>query len=394
MLPGGNAGSAGVMGWWLMIFLPMIERELRRRARGWAVYVMRMAAAAVGMAVCVQLMLANPALRSPAAVGQSVFDGLVLAAFIVSCTACFFAADTISTERREGTLGLLLLTRIRSSEVLVAKSASAGVASLSMVVAFLPALALPVLAGGVATSEVVRNGAALMSTVWFALGVGLLASAISRERAKANAWALVAMLVFVLLTYVCFLSPAGGLFWCVGLMSPLTLMVSGGRTQYLAAPEVFWASLVFVQVAGWFFLYGAAAVLRRMVREDSVEPERPRDTRARSQRALELARWRPDKEDANPVEWLMYRQRGIGAWTWSLAVVGIVCSRWMALLLQWQGPASSTVWLLTLPLGLGAALAGRGDVCARSQPFLRIGAADGRTRTPADHAHGGDGTDF
>src|SRR5262245_10869138 len=62
-------------------------------------------------------------------------------------------ADSISIERREGTLGLLLLTDLTGREIVIGKVAAASVQSLMTVVAVLPAFALPLLAGGVTGGE-------------------------------------------------------------------------------------------------------------------------------------------------------------------------------------------------------------------------------------------------
>src|ERR1035437_6036918 len=131
-----------------MTFLPIIERELRVRARNRAVYWTRFAVALAGMLVCLpQLMWSGP-FAAPVTLGQGLFNGLVSAAFLLSCGACLLTADVISMERREGTLGLLLLTRVTTFDVLLGKLSSAGLPSLCALVACLPMLMLPVLAGG------------------------------------------------------------------------------------------------------------------------------------------------------------------------------------------------------------------------------------------------------
>ncbi len=93
-----------------MTFLPIIERELRLRARSPANYWSRFAVALVGALICLPQLLGPGPFGSPAAIGRGVFNGLVSAAFLVCCGACLITADAINAERREGTLGLLLLT--------------------------------------------------------------------------------------------------------------------------------------------------------------------------------------------------------------------------------------------------------------------------------------------
>ena len=53
---------------------------------------------------------------------------------------------------------MLLLTRVGAFDVLMGKLGSAGLTSLCALVAFLPVLMIPVLAGGVTGGEVFRKG--------------------------------------------------------------------------------------------------------------------------------------------------------------------------------------------------------------------------------------------
>jgi len=51
---------------------------------------------------------------------------LLSTSFVLACAACALTADTLSGESREGTLGLLFLTDLRSWDVTLGKLASAG----------------------------------------------------------------------------------------------------------------------------------------------------------------------------------------------------------------------------------------------------------------------------
>ena len=112
-----------------------------------------------------------PAFMSPttfvaaATLGHSVFNGLVATAFLLCCGASLLTSDIISRERREGTLGLLLLTRVRSFDLLLGKLSSSGITSLCSLLAFLPVLVIPILAGGVTGGVVARKGLALLNSI-------------------------------------------------------------------------------------------------------------------------------------------------------------------------------------------------------------------------------------
>src|SRR6516165_10472215 len=96
-----------------MSFLPILERELRVRARSRANYWERFAMAVVGVMVCAPPLLWSGPFVTSGTIGRGAFYGLVGAAFLLCSAACLLTTDTISSERREGTLGLLLLTRVR-----------------------------------------------------------------------------------------------------------------------------------------------------------------------------------------------------------------------------------------------------------------------------------------
>src|SRR5262249_8245796 len=158
------------------------ERELRVQARSRGNYWGRFAVAAVGVLVCAPPLLWSGQFVTPGTIGRGAFYGLVGAAFLLCCVACLLTADTISSERREGTLGLLLLARVRHFDVLLGKFVSSGLASLLGLVAFLPVLVLPLLTGGVTGGEAARMAVALLNTLFLALSVGLWASARGFER--------------------------------------------------------------------------------------------------------------------------------------------------------------------------------------------------------------------
>jgi ABC-type transport system involved in multi-copper enzyme maturation permease subunit len=188
-----------------------------------------------------------------------VFDGLVGATFVLCCAACLLTADTISAERREGTLGLLLLTAVKPLDLLLGKFASSGLACLLGLVALLPVLALPLLSGGVSGGEAARTAAVLLNTLFLALSVGLWASArgVDRFRTARNALLVLAGLV---------LGP--GLLGLLlpgthaGMASPLGTIVQAADLAYRKSAGRYWLSLGLVQVFSWALLLDALARLR------------------------------------------------------------------------------------------------------------------------------------
>ncbi len=80
---------------------------------------MRFAVALLGLLIYLPEAVLSGPFSTPVMMGKRVFTGVVSAAFLLSCSASLLAADAISAERREGTLGLLFLTRVRSMHVLL-----------------------------------------------------------------------------------------------------------------------------------------------------------------------------------------------------------------------------------------------------------------------------------
>jgi ABC-type Na+ efflux pump permease subunit len=104
-------------------------------------------------------------------------------------------SDCISEEKREGTLGLLFLTDLRGHDVVLGKLVAAALGSFYGLLAFLPMLAISLVAGGVTGGEYWRMVLVLTNTLFFSLAIGLLVSAISRNERKAFS-ATVALVVF------------------------------------------------------------------------------------------------------------------------------------------------------------------------------------------------------
>jgi hypothetical protein len=301
------------------------------------------------MLVCLpQLMWSGP-FWAPANLGRSLLNGLVSTAFLLSCGACLLTADVISLERREGTLGLLLLTRVNILDVLLGKLGSAGLTCLCALVAILPMLMLPVLAGGVTGGEAFRKGLVLPNTLFLALAAGLWASAGGYEWLKTARTALLLVAALVLAPGLAGLlfKPIGG---AIGLLSPLGSISAAGDTPYKMSKADYWSSLLLVQAVGWGLLVAAGFRLRSAWREESGEMT------ASPAVAFEWFKQKPQQPsvrplgDENPIAWLLQRQRGIQALLWAGVLVGLSHFVAFRFLLRFLGP-SSYLWL-SWPLGL------------------------------------------
>ena len=354
-----------------MTFLPIIERELRVRARSRATYWTRFAVVLTGMLVCLPQWMWSGPLGTFATLGRSLLNGLVSTAFLLSCGACLLTADVISLERREGTLGLLLLTRVNTFDVLLGKLGSAGLTSLCALVACLPMLMISVLAGGVTGGEVFRKGLVLPDTLFLALAVGLWASAGGRERLKTSRTAFLLLAGIVLVPSLLDLPSAH--VWPRGptlaLCSPLGALFSVGDASYKASQGQFWASLILVQVVGWALLVSAGFRLRSSWREERGEITAATQTTAEKPEMEAAAPARRPLGDANPLTWLLRRQRAIQALLWAGALVGVSYHGLLTIGLRFLGANSSS--LVAWPLSLAiTALEGAFFAWAASRFFV------------------------
>ena len=94
---------------------------------------------------------------------SEVIKWLAWLPFVAALLMGLASADSINRERREGTLGLLLLTDLTPVQIVSGKMLSCGLTSFVALLGFLPALMIPVLAGGVRCSK--KGARALPMTV-------------------------------------------------------------------------------------------------------------------------------------------------------------------------------------------------------------------------------------
>jgi len=235
------------------------------------------------------------------------------------------SADSISRERREGTLGLLLLTDLNPRQIVYGKLVSCGLTSFLVLLGALPALMVPVLAGGVRGEEAAIIGLGLLNALFVSLAAGLWVSAVFRERhhAVAAALGLIAALAFggeVL----------GGNWFGRDAVENCRLFGLGGWIT-LAHMGFFLKPLVFIwfattHAAGWFFVFAAARTLARNwqdkphahVRELGPAAEWPEVADEPGPAATPRGSWltNPRPWDADPVRWRVQKMGSMEGLMW------------------------------------------------------------------------------
>lgn len=344
-----------------MTFLPIIERELRVRSRRGVTYWTRFAVALFGVLVCLMQLSIGSAIGGVPAAGNAAFQALVVVAFCLCCGACLLTADAISAERREGTLGLLFLTRVRGHDVLLGKLASAALAGFCAVLAFLPVLMIPVLSGGVTGGEAFRKGLALLDALFVGLAAGLWASARADEWQTTTRKAVLLMLGILILPLIYGFLTRDFPPWArtAAAFSPITALSSASDLSYRTDPGRYWTSLVLMHLAGWALVWRAGALLRQSLRESPSlaavpdhSPALPTAPPIRRRRRKLLT------DQTGPLHWLMARQRGLwlAVWAGVLIVVGQRFLYPMLFLLVSPGAATPfMLWPVSLILHTGQA---------------------------------------
>jgi len=169
---------------------PLIERELRVAARRSGTYGTRLAVAGVFLGFAAVGMLAVSG-TGPGSSGQPLFRLLAwLAWFSCLVEGVRHTADCLSSEKREGTLGLLFLTDLTSREVVLGKLAPAALQTTYGLLAVFPVLGLALVTGGVTAGEVTRVALVLLATLGLSLATGLMISARSEHAGPSLAGAL------------------------------------------------------------------------------------------------------------------------------------------------------------------------------------------------------------
>jgi hypothetical protein len=320
-----------------MILLPIVERELRVAARRGSMYWTRLLVVLGAMLICFWLMLTLPAAAPAASTGMNLFRALSVFAFVYCLFAGIrFTSDSLSVEKREGTLGLLFLTDLKGYDVVLGKLAATSLNAIYRLVAILPVLALPILLGGVTAGDLTRVAVMLLNTLFFSLSAGMFVSSISRVERKAMGGTLLVLFLFLVGPCVLTVLLANAfqlafppvfcvlpdpVYACFLALSPLP-GVWGGQRE-------FWFSTLILHVIGWGFLALASRIAPEVWKDKPAPPK----TAARQERFRDLAQGNPAERKAfrarllaiNPIFWLASRQRQTRWYPWGfLAAMALI----------------------------------------------------------------------
>jgi hypothetical protein len=155
----------------------------------------------------------------------------------------------------------------------------------------------------------------------------------------------------------------GGPFYPFATLSPLVSLIVAGDAHYSNSPAFYWLSLLVVQVMAWGLLMAAAFRLQRCSGDDVAPvvtgPSQASPEPKPVEREVGLGSWQPVKGESSPIEWLVFRQSGVSAGLWAVALLALAYEGWVPLArLPLGARGASLSWFFAGALGVVGALCG------------------------------------
>jgi ABC-type transport system involved in multi-copper enzyme maturation permease subunit len=310
-------------------FLPVLLRELAVAARRTATYRQRVIFAALALGTVVVLFAFLPVTRLS---GPMIFQGISWGGFVLCVLEGLrAAADSISLERREGTLGLLLLTDLDGPRIVLGKFGAALIQAAPVVLSILPAFALPLLIGGVTAGECGRLMITFVATLCFMLAAGMLVS--SLVVVPVAAYVGTALLAAALTVPLAVAASFSGVIFApafsgrilLGLAGPAGMILSVGDKMFMATAISFELGLLATVLWTALLLAAAGMVLQRSPRLEvkNIEHWWHRLLRPRVDR---IQGWGGASAQSSPGVWLAERTLPGQRLLWMLTGAGLaVC---------------------------------------------------------------------
>ena len=361
-----------------MTFLPIVDRELRVRARNRATFRARVGAALIAIVIVGFFLLAAQAF-SPSRIGQRTFWILSTLAFLWCLTeGPRNTADSLSEEKRAGTLGLLFLTDLKPYDVVFGKLFATSLNSFYSVLAILPPLGIPLLLGGVTPGEFWRMVLLLVVTLFFSLCAGLLISAASRDERRAwiGTVMLVAMLTAIPPLFRWLPNPS---MWLLAWCSPFVAFTSLADAGYATRAQTYWQSIAGVHLLSWAFFITASLVLPKTWQDKPLQHAN-REVSVGRRLRNEVGRRRA--MHLNPVVWMLTRGEGVEWYVWAILLVIGVPAIIATLVTSGSGFLIGPLFGIALALNFGLAILVAAKACFVTFDARHSGALELLITTP------------
>lgn len=253
-----------------MFSLPLVQRELlvaaRRKSGTW----LRVGSTAAAIALGTIWLVGIAIFGASASAGLMLFNvykGMLYLAAVLCGT--FLTADSLSSERRDGTLGLLFLTRLSGWQVVAGKLTSAAIRALLLIFGIAPVLSLTLLMGGVTSGDFWRLLLSITATLMLSLSVGMVVSAGARGAGAGffytllflAGWESAAFGADYLRTTVSSGNASTAFHWMS--FSPLFTLSAGMDSSYSIRPGEYWRNVISLLVAAGVLAFIAAFIAQR-----------------------------------------------------------------------------------------------------------------------------------
>jgi hypothetical protein len=301
-----------------MNFLPIAERELRVAARKRTTFWIRLTAATITLVIAGSLLFIFNNVGGPVPNrGKILFMILAWMGFAYAFAAgVFLTADSLSEEKREGTLGLLFLTDLRGYDVIVGKLAATSLHAVYAIVAAFPVLAISLMLGGLLATEFWGGILAILNMLFVSLAAGILASTFAREALPAMNLTVTFVGVAAGLPYLIDVACA----YASGTKFALLTGVAATLHPFLiaigAVPGSYWPSLLMSHAAGWLCLAFAAWRVRHTWQEEALKI-------SRKKRKVSSSSHEAERRTEEPIVWLAGRSRRFRLWVLLPVLAGV-----------------------------------------------------------------------
>ncbi len=253
----------------MILPLPIVERELRGAARRRATFGLRTGLAFAFTLVWAIMMASRPRAYTPQQWNYQVFVFLSIVGMLFCLfSGLFLTCDCLSSEKREGTLGLLFLTDLNGRDVVLGKLAAFSVNAIFGLLAVLPLLSLTLMSGGITTAEVYRVVLICFVLLFYSLGIGLGVSARvwgARRAVLASLGIVCAQAILLPIVWVLFAIVVQDAEHTVGIMvfCPVFPFVFAFNEPYseLFGPVYYWAGASLMLAIGLAGIWTACRVL-------------------------------------------------------------------------------------------------------------------------------------
>ncbi len=296
-------------------------------------------------------------------------------------------ADCLSQERREGTLGLLLLTPLRPWDIVLAKAAAHALRAFTLWLVVLPVMALAFLQGGVGWREALLSACINFSSLCAATAAGILASSECKQWLRALSLAVVYCGLAFGLVAVCQLLALGLI---VTLILPNQIpwpsldQFLGGAWMYVTDWRATWSqiftgygpggkflwSIMVAQVVGSLVIFAWSLGLLRLAARNVRRHWREGPPSVRAQQMEKvfcepvigvafLRGWMRRKLARNPIGWLEQRRWSgrLVTWAWFAIIISVQSAVLTDRNFVWYGGGAQKVmaWLLAASMAASAA---------------------------------------